>query len=240
MWRTASFLIASTMVLFLLPMQASAYETIITYDDEGSDFIRYGEATGHEDDIDILKVTCDDSSFPIVVELTVKGTITGSYGAGETNKYVILLDLDGDESLAELSFQLNESGSITIYTGDRSFLYPEEDYTISGSKMTLHIDYSYMGNYEKVSDLAVSTLQSFSSSQITVTDSVNYLFGEDNEPFPRGELPDDDTTTDNDSSDDDEKPVDDDDEETPGFPITLVAAAAIISVVLITRKRKNQ
>ncbi|MBN1540048.1 MAG: hypothetical protein JW939_07875 [Candidatus Thermoplasmatota archaeon] len=239
MWRPPSFLIASTLVMFLLPIHTLAQETIITYEDEGSDFIRYGDATGHEDDIDILKVTCDDSSFPIVVEMTVKGTVTGSYGDGGTNKYVILLDLDGDESLAELSFQLNESGHVTIYTEDRSFPYPEEDYTISGSKMTIRIDYSYMGNYEKVSDLAVSTLQRFSSPAITVTDSLNYLFGEDNAPFPRGDPPDDDITTDDDSTDDDEQSVDDDD-KTPGFSIAIAIFAAFVSVVLMTRKRKDR
>jgi len=225
-------------------MTASAADEIIIYTDGESDFARYGATTGHEADMDIVSLTCDDSTYPFVVELTVSGTITSSYGSGGgVNKYVVLLDLNGDESKAEMSFELETDGTLTIYTQDgRNFTYPGDQYTIAGSKLSIRIDYSYLGNFERVSDIAASTLQRFDNPSTTVTDSVNYLFGEDNKPFPRQGPADDDVTTDDDTTDDDNTDDDttDDDDDSPGPSMVLIVLSiSIIAFVHFLRRKKE-
>ncbi|MBN1390649.1 MAG: hypothetical protein JXA22_08420 [Candidatus Thermoplasmatota archaeon] len=241
MKKTVIFSLAAMMLMFCLVSTVSADEEKIVYQDEVSDFTRYGETTGHEQDMDIISVTCDDSDFPVVLELTVSGSIITSYeSGGGSNKYVVLLDLDGDESLAEMSFQLDGTGIMTIFTSDgRSFPYDKDGFRIAGSKLIIMVDYSYFGSFDRVSDLAASSLQRFDSPSTTVVDSVNYLFGEDNEPFEREPA----TVDDDDISDDDavnDIPDDDDSNETSGPSLLLVASSLIISMMLGGRKRRGR
>ena len=51
------------------------------YTDEEGDTLAIGDPTGHEDDVDMISLTVDQSSIPIVVTITVKGLITAAiYG----------------------------------------------------------------------------------------------------------------------------------------------------------------
>jgi hypothetical protein len=135
---------------------------------------------------------------------------------------------------------------MTIQTDERVIPYSADKYTIQGSTLTIRIDYAYFGSYEKVSDFTASTLQYFNNTQSSVSDSVNYIFGDDNKPYDRNPQ-DDDITTDDDISDDDaadDDTVDDDtsdDDDSPGFSpfLFLVSIAFISTVIFIARSRRR-
>ncbi|MGA1848450.1 MAG: hypothetical protein ACMUHB_03830 [Thermoplasmatota archaeon] len=235
---------ASILLLSVIIIPASAQNEVMEYTDPDKDWIRYGTETGREDDVDIISLSCDDSTFPVVITLTVRGTITRSYGEDVgSNKYVIAIDLDGDESKGEIGLQLSGDQGMTIQTDERIIPYSQDKYTIQGSMLTVRIDYAYFGNYEKVSDFTGSTLQYFNNTQSSVSDSVNYIFGGDNKPYDRTP-PDDDITTDDDVSDDDttdDDTADDDssDDDSPA-PSFLVISVAILSAVLFLGRLRRR
>jgi hypothetical protein len=237
---------ASFLLLSMILAHAAGQEEVMEYKDPETDFIRHGPETGREDDVDILSITCDDSTFPVVLVLTVKGTITKTYGEDiGSNNYVMAIDLDGDESQGEVGLQLIGGEGMTIHTDDRTIPFPEEKYTIQGSTLTVQVDFAYFGNYEKVSDFTASTLQHFTQLDSSVSDSVNYIFGGDDKPYDRGTY-DDDITTDDDISDDDAADDDTndddavtDDDDSPAVPLILTVITVLSAALLIGRYRKR-
>jgi len=245
MKRTVLSVAASVMLLSILTVPVSAQSEVMEYIDPDTDFIRYGPQTGREDDVDILSLTCDDSTFPVVIVLTVKGAITKSYGEDiGSNKYIIAIDLDGDESQGEIGLQLTGDEGMTIQTDERIIPFSEDKYTIQGSTLTVRIDYAYFGSYEKVSDLTASSLQYFKQTDTSVSDSVNYIFGDDDKPYDRSSQ-DDDITTDDDVSDDDttddDKDDDDnsDDDDSPGYSLALLSVAILCAIIFVGRLRRR-
>ena len=232
-------LIAITAGLILITLGLSTVvgnDNNILYEDEEGDLIVFGESTGHEDDVDILSLTCDRSSFPVVLVMTVKGEITADYGENGTNNYVFSIDLDGDEDTAEIGVQMTgvNSGNdqfFTVSTPENIVLLDEDHYIISGSTITVYIEQTHFGGADEVLDISGTTLQMFDST--SVTDPINYKFGEDDKPYGYEE-----PTTD----DDDETPdgnETDDDEDTPGFSIILISASAVLVAIFIGRSRKK-
>ncbi len=208
----------------------------MSYEDEEEDLFVLGESTGHEDDVDILSLTCDRSSYPVVLVMTVKGEITADYGENGTNNYVFSIDLDGDEDTAEIGVQMTgvNSGNdqfFTVNTPEKIVLLDEDHYTISGSTITVYIDQTHFNGADEVLDISGTALQIFDSS--TVTDLINNKFGEDDKPYGYEE-----PTTD----DDDENPdgnETDDDEDSPGFSLILISLSAILVAIFIGRSRKK-
>ena len=232
-------LIAITAGLILITLGLSTVvgnDNNMSYEDEEGDPIVFGESTGHEDDVDILSLTCDRSSFPVVLVMTVKGEITADYGENGTNNYVFSIDLDGDEDTAEIGVQMTgvNSGNdqfFTVSTPENIVLLDEDHYIISGSTITVYIEQTHFGGADEVLDISGTTLQMFDST--SVTDPINYKFGEDDKPYGYEE-----PTTD----DDDETPdgnETDDDEDTPGFSIILISVSAILVAIFIGRSRKK-
>ncbi|MCK5772583.1 MAG: hypothetical protein KAH57_02240 [Thermoplasmata archaeon] len=206
------------------------------YEDEEEDLFVIGESTGHEDDVDILSLTCDRSSDPVALVMTVKGEITAEYGENGTNNYVFSIDLDGDEDTAEIGVQMTgvNSGNdqfFTAITPENTILLDEDHYTISGSTVTVYIDQTHFGEASEVLDISGTTLQMFNSS--TVMDQINNKFGEDDTPYGYEEptADDDDETPDGNETDDDE--------DTPGLSIILISASAILVAMFIGRSRKK-
>ncbi len=206
------------------------------YWDGKGDLLLQGESTGHEDDVDILSLSCDRSSYPVVLVMTVKGQITAEYGENGTNNYVFFIDLDGDEDTAEIGIQMTgiNSGNdqfFTANTPENTILLDEDHYTISGSTVTVYIDQTHFNGADEVLDISGTTLQMFDSS--TVMDQINNKFGEDDRPYGYGEPT---------ADDDDETPErneTDDDEDTPGFSIILISVSVILIAIFIGRSRKK-
>ena len=232
-------LIAITAGLIMITLGLSTVvgnDNNMLYEDEEGDLIVFGESTGHEDDVDILSLTCDRSSYPVVLVMTVKGEITADYGENGTNNYVFSIDLDGDEDTAEIGVQMTgiNSGNdqfFTVSTPENIVLLDEDHYIISGSTITVYIEQTHFGGADEVLDISGTTLQMFDST--SVTDPINYNFGEDDKPYGYEE-----PTTD----DDDEKPdgnETDDDEDTPGFSIILISASAVLVAIFMGRSRKK-
>ncbi|MGA1793203.1 MAG: hypothetical protein ACMUHM_04570, partial [Thermoplasmatota archaeon] len=192
---------------------------------------------------DILSVKVDQSSFPdVTITMTVKGGIVAEYGEDQHNWYGFGLDLNGDEETAIIGIQLtgmDEGKDSFVTINNETSIAPLTvgEYVISGSTFTVHIPAIYFQGYDEVKDFTGTATQGFPGT--TVSDGVNYLFGEDQTPY--GETADDDTTdddtTDDDTSDDDTS--DDDDDDSPGFTVLLTLSAFAISVLMLTRKRKN-
>ena len=212
------------------------------YTDEEGDLLMLGDPTGYEDDIDIVSVTVDQSLFPIVVvKITVKGNIVAKYDEEDQhNWYGFGLDLDGDEDVAEVGVQFTgpdegKDSFVTVNNQTKIDPLTEGQYTISGSTFTVTVPIEYCAAYSEVKDFTARASQGFPGT--SVSDAVNDLFGEDDKPYGYEEPADDDDTTDDDTTDDDTS--DDDDDDSPGFTILLAISAFAVSVVIITRKRKN-
>ena len=211
------------------------------YTDEEGDLLVLGESTGYENDVDILSVEVDQSAFPqVIIKMTVKGNIVGKYEMEDShNWYGFGLDLGGDEETDVIGIQLTgqdegKDSFVTINTEASIAPLTEGEYVISGSTFTVNIPPSYFAGFDEVKDFTGTTGQGFPDA--TITDGVNYLFGEDQKPYGYTE-PADDDTDDDDTTDDDT--ADDDDDDSPGFTVLLALSAFAVSVVIITRKRKN-
>ena len=119
----------------------------------------------------------------------------------------------------------------TVSTPENIVLLDEGHYTISGSTITVYIEQTHFNGADEVLDISGTTLQMFDST--SVTDPINYNFGEDDKPYGYEE-----PTTD----DDDENPdgnETDDDEDTPGLSLILISASAIFVAIFIGRFRKK-
>jgi hypothetical protein len=227
------------LAMFFIPVSGTPDQ--MEYTDPEGDLLVLGDPTGHEDDIDIVSVTVDQSSFPsVTVTITVKGTITANYdNEGENNYYGFGLDLDGDEDKAEVSVQVtggDEGKDSFITIADHTSLRPLNagEYVISGSTFTVNVPAAYCMNYTEVLDFTARASNSFPGSNII--DAVNDLFGEDDKPYGYEEPADDDDTE---PDDDDTEPADDDDDSTPGFSLALILLSVIAAGILITRVRKK-
>ena len=119
------------------------------YTDPEGDLLVLGDATGHEDDIDIISVEVDQSAFPsVTVTITVKGTITANYEEDENNYYGFGLDLDGDETKAEVSVQVtggDEGKDSFVTIADLMSVKPmfAGEYVMSGSTFTVYVPATY-------------------------------------------------------------------------------------------------
>jgi hypothetical protein len=231
------------LLIWLIP--ASGTPDQMEYTDPEGDLLVLGDPTGHEDDIDIVSVTVDQSSFPsVVVTITVKGIITANYeGEDENNYYGFGLDLDGDEAKAEVSVQVtggDEGKDSFVTIADLTSLRPLNagEYAISGSTFTVYVPATYCLNYTEVVDFTAKASNSFPDSNII--DAVNDLFGEDGLPYGHEDADDDDDTEPTDDDDDTEPDDDDDDDDsTPGFPLSLILLSVIGAGILVTRIRKK-
>ena len=230
------------LTMFFMPVSGTPDQ--MEYTDPEGDLLVLGDPTGHEDDIDIVSVTVDQSSFPsVTVTITVKGIITANYEEeGENNYYGFGLDLDGDEEKAEVSVQVtggDEGKDSFITIADLTSLRPlnEGEYVMSGSTLTVYVPATYCMNYTEVVDFTAKASNAFPDSNII--DAVNDLFGEDDLPYGHEEPDDDDDDTAPADDDDDTEPDDDDDDSTPGFSFALISISIITAGILITRFRKK-
>jgi hypothetical protein len=244
--------IAAGAIIFMLIMVRGATATPdqMEYTDEEGDLLVLSDPTGHEDDVDMVSMSVDQSSRPVVVKITVKGQIKANYGAEQSNNIQFILDLDGDFSQGEVQVTMDGSeegdeGFMTLMTNEAFVPLTEGDYTLSGSTLTVNIPISYVGAGDEVQDFAASTVQGFPGTSIM--DTVNWEFGEDDAAYGEGSSDDDtadDDITDDDTSDDDaaddDTSDDDDDDDSPGFTLLLSLASVMAAAVLLGRFRKKE
>lgn len=236
MLRKISITAGAILFMLLMVQGASATPDRMEYTDEEQDLLVLGDPTGHEDDVDIVSMTVDQSSRPVVVVITVKGQLTANYGVEQSNNIQFILDLDGDYSVGEVQVALDgsEEGDddfVTLMTNEAFVPLTGGDYTKSGSTFTVSIPLSYVGVEDEIQDFAASTIQGFPGT--SVSDTVNYEFGNDDLAY--GETAPDDDTTDDDTSDDDSQETD---EDSPGFSMLLSLASVMAVAVLLGRFRK--
>jgi hypothetical protein len=240
---------AGAFILVLIMVQwVSATPDQMEYTDEEGDLLVLGDPTGHEDDVDMVSMTVDQSSRPVVVKITMKGQVTANYGVEQSNNIQFILDLDGDYNQGEVQVTMDgsEEGDdefMTLMTLEAFIPLTEGDYSISGSTLTVNIPVAYVGVEDEVMDFAASTIQGFPGT--SVADTINWEFGEDNAAYGEGSSDDDtsdDDTTDDDTSDDDtsdDDSSDDDDDDSPGFSMLLSLVSVIAAAVLIGRFRRK-
>jgi hypothetical protein len=246
MKRKFGLAVASGIVLLMICMMpASGTPDQMEYSDEEGDLLVLMDPTGYEDDVDIVSVSVDQSSFPVVVvTITVKGNIIGEYEEGKHNWYGFGLDLDGDEDKAEVGVQLtgpDEGKEAYVSINNQTMIEALSvgEYVISGSTFTVNVPVKYCSDHSEVKDFTATATQGFPGTSIT--DTVNGLFNEDDKPYGYVEPADDDDddTTPVDDDDDTSPDDDDDDSSTPGFSFALITLSVLFTGIFLSRFRKK-
>lgn len=193
------FILAGLMISLLSLMPVTAAEDIISHDDAAGDIENEGFEGGPEGSVDITSVSVDQSSDPVIIELSVSGTI--DYNNSEY-MFDYQISLNQDENLdPEVDITINPfAPSVLIDEMGGIFSFP---YSGQGTDtLTIELTKAQIGADAKpILDVeAYASVARLSSPYGTIEDWVNDGFGGGTE------------TDDDDTTDDDDWPGFDDDD----------------------------